>query len=151
VTEDERNAFLRAEISEPVPAEDALDADDEIATIRFDRPEEALGLAAQVAVQDDLAALVVEDSEIHGPGVEIDPAVVSMLACVETHGSPPGSDEWFALSSFLPMSGRSRRGLYHDQGIAAARVARSVSLRPSTARKQRSTGLASAPVRLRGR
>jgi hypothetical protein len=61
---------------------------------------------------------VVEDAEVHGPSVQIDPTVVSMLVRVEAHGSPPGSDELVALSSFLPNIGRSRRGLHQDQSIA---------------------------------
>ena len=51
-----------------------------------------------------------------------------MLAGVETHRVPPGADELLALSSLLPMFGRSRRGLHHYQGIAvgteAVRIAR---------------------------
>jgi hypothetical protein len=102
-----------------------LDADDEVAAVRLDGPQKGLGLAAQVAVKHDLAALVVEDADIHGPSMQIDPAVASMLASVEAHGSPPGSDEWFALSSFLTFVRRSRRGLHHDQSVAAsARCAR---------------------------
>ena len=72
-------------------------------------------------MQDDLAAFVLEDAEVHGARVEIDPTVVLMLASVEAHGSPPGFDELFALSSFLPIAGRSRRGLnqYHEVSTRA--------------------------------
>jgi hypothetical protein len=95
-----------------VPAEDALGGDDQVVAVGLDDPEKEPWLAPQVAVQDDVAALVLEDAEVHGARVEIDAAVVSMPASVEAHGSPPGKDELFALSSFLPKAGRSRRGLY---------------------------------------
>jgi hypothetical protein len=116
--ENEGNVLLGAEVGEPVPAEDALDADDEVIAIGRDGPEEALGLRAQVAVHEHLAGLVVEDAQVHGASVKVDPAVVSMLASIEAHGSPPGSDEWVALSSFPSKSERSRRGLHQDQAIA---------------------------------
>jgi hypothetical protein len=48
--------------------------------------KEELRLAAQVAMEHDLAVLLIEDAEVHGASVKVDPAVVSMLASVETHG-----------------------------------------------------------------
>jgi hypothetical protein len=119
MADDEGDVMLGAEVGEPVPAEDALDAADQVVPVGLDGPEEGVGLAAQIAVQDDLAAFMVEDAEVHGPSVEIDPAVVSMLASVEAHGSPPGMDEWVALSSCLPRCGRSRRGLHQDHTSCA--------------------------------
>ena len=92
VAEDEGDV-LGAEVGEPVPAEDALGGDDQVVAEGFDGFEEELGLAGQVAVQQDVAAPVLEDAEVHGAGVEVDAAVVSMLASVEAHGSPPGLDE----------------------------------------------------------
>jgi hypothetical protein len=45
-----------------------------------------LGLAA-------VDGLHVEDAGVHGASVQIDSAVVSVLASVEAQGSPPGFDE----------------------------------------------------------
>ena len=112
MSEDEGDVFLRAEIGEPVPAEDAFDADDQVVAEGLDGAEEGLRLAAHVPVEEDLAGLVVEDAEVHGASVEVDPAVVSMQASVEARGSPPGMDELVALSSFLSGFERSRRGLH---------------------------------------
>jgi hypothetical protein len=42
-----------------------------------------------------------------------------MLASAEAHGSPPGSDEWLALSLFLPIAGRSRGGLHQFHASSA--------------------------------
>jgi len=119
VAQDEGDVVLGAEVSEPIPGEDALGAHEEVGAVGLDGLKEACGLAAQVAVQKNLAGFVLEDAEVHGPSVEIDPAVVSMLASVEAHGSPPGSDEWLALSSFLSRFERSRRGLHQDQTVLA--------------------------------
>lgn len=51
----EGDVFVGAEVGQPVPAEDALCADDEILTIGRDRPKERLGLAAHVAMKHDRA------------------------------------------------------------------------------------------------
>jgi len=120
MAEDERDVLPGAEIGEPVPAEDALGGDDQVVAVGLDGLEEEIGIAAQVAVQELLAALVVEDAEVHRSSVQVDAAVVSMTAGVETHGSPPGLDDCVALSSFLPMLGRSRRGLHEYQAVAAS-------------------------------
>jgi len=49
-----------------------------------DSLEERLRRRPEVAVQQDLARLV-EDAQVHGAGVEIDPAVVLVLLRVEPH------------------------------------------------------------------
>ena len=53
---------------------------------RRDDLQQGLELTRQVAVADDGAG-VVEDADVHGPGVQVDAAVESMLAGVEAHGS----------------------------------------------------------------
>jgi hypothetical protein len=127
MAEHERDAFAGAQIGEPVPAEGALGGDDEVAAVGRDSLEEELGVTPQIAMEKFVAALVIEDAEVHGASVQVDAAVVSMTAGVESHGSPPGLDEWVALSSFLPMLGRSRRGLHEYQAVAA--VAANVAVR----------------------
>ena len=76
--------------------EDAFDADDEIVTIRLDRTEEELRLAAQVAMKHDLAALVIEDADVHG--LERRDRSRSSIDAGQFRSawSPPGSDEWFS-------------------------------------------------------
>ena len=45
VAEDEGDVLTGAEIGEPIPAEDALDADDQVVPKRRDGSEEGVGLA----------------------------------------------------------------------------------------------------------
>jgi len=93
MAQDEGDVLLGAEIREPVPAKDALGADDEIVAIGLDRAQEEFGSTAYIAVQYDLTRVVVEDAQVHGPRVKVGTAVVSVLAGVESHGFPPGLDE----------------------------------------------------------
>src|SRR5262245_7587754 len=88
VAQHEGNLLLGAQVGEPVPAEQAFDGDDQPVTKRFDGGEERIGPRRQVLVVDDLA-LVVEDAQVHGPGVQIDATVESVLLGVETHHGPP--------------------------------------------------------------
>ena len=55
VAEDELDAFGLAEISEPVPGEDALGADDEAVAVGRDGFQERLGTGGEIPVEDDLA------------------------------------------------------------------------------------------------
>ena len=75
-----------AQVREPIPSEDALNPYDEPLAIGLDRPQESFRRGARVPMEDDLA-VGVKDAEVHGPGVEIDAAVVRMLFRVESHGS----------------------------------------------------------------
>jgi hypothetical protein len=52
----------------------ALGADDDAVAKRLDGAEHRFGSAWQVLVEHDVAGLV-EDTEVHGPGVQVDPAV----------------------------------------------------------------------------
>jgi len=87
-----------------------FDPDDQVGTVALNGADEELGLAAEVAVHENFARLVLQSADVHGSSAQIDSAVVSMLAGLGAHGSPPGRDEWVALSSFLPKSGKARRG-----------------------------------------
>jgi hypothetical protein len=88
VAEHEVDVLLVAEVGEPVPGEHALDAD-ESRTKRRHGAQKSFGAAGEVLVADDVA-LVVEDAQVHGPGVQIDAAVESMPAGVEAHGKLSG-------------------------------------------------------------
>jgi hypothetical protein len=92
VAKNEGEVLSGTKIGEPVPAEDALGGYDEVIAVGCDGLEEKLRIAAQVAMKNNVAGLVFEDAEMHGPSVEVDSAVVSMTAGVETHGFPPGLD-----------------------------------------------------------
>jgi len=89
MAENELDAFVPAEIGEPVPGEDALHGDDEVVAERGDGREEVIGSAPDVLVKKDLA-FSIEDAEVQGLGVKIDAAVVLMGLGVESHESSPG-------------------------------------------------------------
>lgn len=89
VGEDDVDAVLHTEVGEPVPAEDALDADGEILAVGRDGLKEGLAPAGDAPVKHDRPVLV-EDAKVHGARVQVDPAVVAVLAAIESYGSPPG-------------------------------------------------------------
>jgi hypothetical protein len=84
VAEDEGDVFFIAEVSEPIPGEHALDGDDDVFAVGFDGLKEGIGLSVDVLVEHDVPVLV-EDTEIHGSGMEVDTAVELMLLRVESH------------------------------------------------------------------
>ena len=103
VAEDERDALGSAEVGEPIPVEDAFGGNDEIIPIGLDGFEEPGPVAGKVLVKQDVA-LGVENAQIEGTGMKVDPAVMLMLLGIEAHGSPPGLDVR-SLSTFcLPTS-----------------------------------------------
>jgi hypothetical protein len=77
-----------AQVGEPVPGEHALDTHGDVVTIRSDDFEEGLGVGGDVLV-DELVAGLVNDADIHRPGMQIDAAVESVLLAVESHHGPP--------------------------------------------------------------
>jgi hypothetical protein len=91
VAEDEGDVFPSAEIGQPVPGVDALDADDEAVPVGLDHFEEGAGVGRAVLVDEDFA-VGVEDAEAHGSRVQVDPAPVAVLSVVESHGSSSCAD-----------------------------------------------------------
>jgi hypothetical protein len=83
VPEDKRDAFLRIQVREPVPGEDAFDGHDHRFSIGRDGLEKRLRTGFHVPVQHDLAILV-QDTDVHAAGVEIDTAVKLVLGGVES-------------------------------------------------------------------
>ena len=77
----------------------------EILPVRGDSLEERLRRRPEVAVQQDLARRV-ENTEVHGAGVEIDAAVVLVLLGAEPHGA-----SWVKVTfdMGLPPFGKLRR------------------------------------------
>jgi hypothetical protein len=100
VAQDEGDVFVVTQIGKPVPAEQALAADDEVVAVRGDGLVEGVGIGGQVLVEDDLAALV-EDAQVHGVGVQIDAAVESVRLLVEAHAWSP----WHGSGSLIPHRG----------------------------------------------
>jgi len=89
VGEDEGDVELAAEVGQPVPAEDAFGADDEIVAVGLGGLEEGVALAGDSFVQDDRAAAF-ENAQVHGPGMEVDAPVEPVLLPIESQGAPPG-------------------------------------------------------------
>ena len=104
VAKDEGNGMFGTEVSEPVPVEDALRRDDQVFPEGFDGFEEAGPVAGKVLVKQDVASGV-QNAQIKGAGVKVDPAVMLMLLGIEAHGSPPGLDVSVCSTSCLPTSG----------------------------------------------
>jgi hypothetical protein len=96
VAQHECDAFSGAEVREPIPREHALGRDDEIVAVRSDRREKCLGRRLHVSVHQHLAGGV-EDADVHGLHVEIDSAIVTVLAAVESHRSSSCAVCAFAL------------------------------------------------------
>jgi hypothetical protein len=98
MAEDKGDFLLGAEIGEPVPGEDALDGDGHVLSVRRDGFEEQLRTARHIAVQENLAVSI-QDTDVHRSGMQIDPAVVSVLLSVEFH---------LEVSSFKSVFGETR-------------------------------------------
>jgi len=84
VTDDERNVVLGAPIRQPVPAKHAFDADDHAVTKRRDGLEKCFEVARQVAVAHD-GTRRIQDTDVHGPCVQVDAAIESVWLLVESH------------------------------------------------------------------
>jgi hypothetical protein len=85
VAEHERDLVLSTEVGDPVPGKHAFDADDEPIAERLDGAEQGFGPGRQLAVEVD-GAVVIEDTQVHTSGMQIDSAIKSMGRGVETHG-----------------------------------------------------------------
>ena len=75
MTGDEGDVLPLTEVCEPVPTEHTLSTDDDIFSVWLDGFEEGIRVCGQVAVSGDLAMLV-EDADVPGPGVEIEEAAM---------------------------------------------------------------------------
>jgi hypothetical protein len=84
MTEDNRQPLPSTQISKPVPGEEACNADNQIRTIGCNRLEKGVWSRWHMAVDQDFPTLV-QDANVHGPGMQVDPAVKLMLFGVESH------------------------------------------------------------------
>lgn len=88
MAEDEGDVLVGAEIGDPVPAEETLDADDQVVSIGLDEVEKAIGLAGDLSV-NDLFAVSIEDTDVHVARVQVDPTVVPMVLGIRISSRPP--------------------------------------------------------------
>jgi len=93
MSEREDNVVIDAEVGDPVPAEEALDAHDEISAVGLKDPKEVFRIGPNVLMDLDFAVLG-EDADVHVARMQVDPAVVFVLLVVESHLGPP----WFLRS-----------------------------------------------------
>ena len=77
--------MLSAEVGQPVPAEDAFHAYDQVVKIGKDQFEKQLRIGFDVFVNFDLAP-VADNADVHFSGVQIDSTVMFVLSGVESHG-----------------------------------------------------------------
>jgi hypothetical protein len=105
VAEDEGDLLLGADIGKPAPDEHALDRDNDILPVGCDSQKKSLQCDFAVPVQKDFP-LLVQDADVRGSGMRIDPAVVPVLF-------------WYGTSlGFLLMfkDGRSDNPILVDHG-----------------------------------
>ena len=107
VAQDEGDVLGDAQVGEPVPGVGALGANHQAVAEGGDGAAEGVGVAGQVLVLDDGAGLV-EDAQVHGPGVQIDAAVESVLRGVEPHRGlrVRGTVRWGVATSSIPAEKR---------------------------------------------
>jgi hypothetical protein len=86
--QDQSSALVGAEVGEPIPGKHALDGHDEPLAVRGDGLEKGFWSGFHVAVQQNFA-VVVHDTDVHAPGMQVDTAVKGVLVGVESHVRSP--------------------------------------------------------------
>ena len=84
MTENESNALVFTEISDPVPAVHAFGADDQIVQARFDQMKQRFWFGWNLFMQKGFA-LLIQDADIQATGMQINSTVVTMSAIVKVH------------------------------------------------------------------
>ena len=84
VAKDELDVLAAAQFREPVPGEHALDADHEIIAEGFNGGENVVRPTLHVLVEKGLA-VPVQNAQVHGLRVQVDPTVVIVALGVESH------------------------------------------------------------------
>ncbi len=77
-----------AQVGDPVPGEQALDANDDVGPVGGEGVEEDLLVGRNGRLADDVAGLI-EDADGEEPGMQIDAGVELVLFVVEVHGATP--------------------------------------------------------------
>jgi hypothetical protein len=83
-----RGVVFLAQIADPVPGEQALDADDDVGPIGREGLEEDFLVGRNGGPAGDLSG-VIEDADGEQPGMEVDAGVELVLFDVEVHGDAP--------------------------------------------------------------
>jgi len=84
VSEDKGNSFLGTEIGEPRPGKEAFDRHNQTVAVGSDSLEERFRGGVHMAVPQNVPVLV-EDTSVQGPGMQVDAAVKWGLFGVESH------------------------------------------------------------------
>lgn len=84
MTEDEGDVLFGAEISDPVPGEDALHRHHDIFSISFDGFKKDFWIGLDIPLKDNISFLT-DDAEVHGLCMKIDSSVKLVLFGVEIH------------------------------------------------------------------
>jgi hypothetical protein len=84
VPEDAREAFVSAQIGEPIPGEQTFGGDDETISLGGNGLEKRFRVRLHVPVPQRLTSLV-EDADRHVAGMEIDATVKWVLRGVKSH------------------------------------------------------------------
>jgi hypothetical protein len=71
------------QVREPIPGENAFDGDDPIVPIGRDGFEQGVGIGWPIPVQPNLAVLT-QDTDIHGAGMQVDATIKWMLLGVKS-------------------------------------------------------------------
>jgi len=79
-----RNRFPGTQIGKPVPDEHAFDGDDDVFPIGVDGSEKGLRIRSDIFVKPGVS-LLIQDTDVHGSGMQIDAAIELVLLVVESH------------------------------------------------------------------
>jgi hypothetical protein len=80
---DKGTTLLSTPVGEPVPGEEAFDADNHVLPGGCNRLEKRLRCCLHLPMQKDLSGLI-PDAEIHGPGMQVDATVEFVLFGIES-------------------------------------------------------------------
>jgi hypothetical protein len=83
VPKDRRQPLSSTQVSTPVPREETFDSDDNSLSIGGNGLEQRLRACGQIPMYHDLA-VVIQNTDIHGAGMQIDAAVTLVLLGVKS-------------------------------------------------------------------
>jgi hypothetical protein len=84
MSKDKVNFVIGAQIGKPVPAKDAFNPDNDVFEEGKDQFEKEFGIGFDVYMNQNFS-LVVQDTNVHFSGMQIDTAIVLVLLIVEFH------------------------------------------------------------------
>jgi hypothetical protein len=84
MAQDKKNALLGAEVGQPVPGEDAFDANHQVLPVGCNSLEKGLRCCLHIPMQKGLSILI-QDADVHGPGMQVKATVEFVLFDVKSH------------------------------------------------------------------